>query len=104
LFFKTLPPSLSKNSFAQRQRQKPTTKKALKTKLYKPNYLSPQHRRCPILMAVDCSSLGSKPSLKIRMASAIFWNYLGMFRKIIFLRNITLFVFQDKKLKLLASV
>ena len=41
-------------------------------------------------------SLGPKPSLKIRTASAIFWNYLGIFRdnglKYIFL-GIKLFLF-----------
>ena len=51
---------------------------------------------------------GSKPSLKIRTASAIFWNYLDIFRdyglKNIFFRNKTFFVFQDRKLKLSASV
>ena len=49
----------------------------------------------------------AKPSLKIRTASAIFFIYLGIFRdnglKNIF-RNKTFFVFQDRKLKLLASV
>ena len=42
-------------------------------------------------------SLGPKPSLKIRTASAIFWNYLGIFRnyglKYIFFRNKTFFLF-----------
>ena len=40
----------------------------------------------------------SIPSLKIRTASAIFWNYLGMFRdyglKIIFYRNKTFLFFK----------
>ena len=49
-----------------------------------------------------------KASLKIRTATAIFWNYLGLFRNYgldhIFCRNKTFFVFQDLKLKLLASV
>ena len=49
----------------------------------------------------------SKPSLKIRTASAIFWIYLGIVRdydlKNIFYRNETFFVFQDRKLKLSAS-
>ena len=49
----------------------------------------------------------AKPSLKIRRASAIFWNYLGIFRdygiKYIFFRNKTFF-FQDRKLKVSASV
>ena len=49
-----------------------------------------------------------KPSLKIRTANAICWIYLGVFRDNgldnIFFRNKTFFVFQDRKLKLLASV
>ena len=48
-----------------------------------------------------------KPSLKIRTASAIFWIYLVIFSdyslKNIFL-GITIFVFQERKLKLSASV
>ena len=46
----------------------------------------------------------SKPSLKIRTARAIFWNYLGIFRdyglKNIFFRKKNFFVFKDRKLKL----
>ena len=45
---------------------------------------------------------------KIETASAIFWDYLGMFReydqKNIFFRNKSFFVFQDRKLKLSESV
>ena len=44
--------------------------------------------------------LQAKPSLKIRMANAIFWIYLG---GTAFL-GIKLFVFHDRKLKLSASV
>jgi hypothetical protein len=43
-----------------------------------------------------------KPSLKIRTASAIFWDYLGTAKK--FFLGIFFFVFQYRKLKLSASV
>ena len=50
----------------------------------------------------------SKPSLKIRTTSAIFWNYLGIFRdydqNLYFWKYVKLFVFQDRMLKLSASV
>ena len=45
------------------------------------------------------SRFDPKPSLKIRIASAIFWIYLG-----IFLGGLNFFVFWVRKLKLLASV
>ena len=43
----------------------------------------------------------SKPSLKIRTASDIFWDYIGIFRNYSLK---TFFVYQDRKLKLPASV
>ena len=50
------------------------------------------------------STFSEKPSLKIRTASAIFWIYLRDYGlKNIFL-GIKLFAFQDRKLKLSASV
>ena len=58
-------------------------------------------------VAIFNCNFKAKPSLKIRTASATFWNYLGIFRdyglKNIFFRN-KVFVFQDRKLKLSASV
>jgi len=46
--------------------------------------------------------------MKIRTASAIFWNYHGVFRgyglKNISFRNKTFYVFHDRKMKLSASV
>ena len=49
----------------------------------------------------------SKPSLKIKTANAICWNCLGLFRDYHLNYNflgIKLFCFQDRQLKLLASV
>ena len=54
-----------------------------------------------------CHSLSAKPSLKIRTANAIYWISPGIFRDYSlqnFFRNETFFVFQDRKLKLSASV
>ena len=65
----------------------------------------------PQFMRKRCKTIctcPSKPSLKIRTASIIFWIYLCIFRgyslKNIFFRNKTFLVFQNRKLKHLASV
>ena len=66
------------------------------------------HSQRKYFTTLYASPVAPKPSLKIRTASAIFWNYLGIFRdyglKYIFFRNKTFFVFQDRKLKLSVSV
>ena len=64
---------------------------------------SAEFQECKVLN--HCTYMRAKPSLKIRTASAICWNYLGLFRDYgldhIFLG---IFFFQDRKLKLSASV